>query len=146
MVHGVAKSRTRLSDFTSLPPPGGYQCYYFYAVPSGSICVLFSEVSQSRGLRVLPGAAPLAFVGSVLQRGVCAQRAVTRSVRAALRPGCIGAGVPHLDPPSPRGHTRRGPEGSARPSCLAGGAGTPAGSGSRRPPPAPAPPQHPGPR
>ena len=49
---------------------------------------------------MLPGAVPLAFGGSVLQRGVCAQRAVTRSVLAAVRPGCIGAGIPHLEPPA----------------------------------------------
>ena len=42
------------------------QCYYFYVVPSGSI-----RVSHSRGLRMLRGAVPLAFGGSILQCGVC---------------------------------------------------------------------------
>ncbi|XP_055291097.1 TBC1 domain family member 14 isoform X4 [Moschus berezovskii] len=94
---------------------------------------------------MLPGAAPLAFGGSVLQRGVCAQRAVTLSLRAALRPDCIRAGIPRLDPPAlvgtPQGVQRAPRDPPAWPAVQ----GPQRAPGARRPPLAPAPPRRPGP-
>lgn len=90
---------------------------------------------------MLPGAAPLAFVGSVLQRGACSARSHSLSA-GSTQARLYWGGRTASRPPSPRGHTRRVLRGSARPSCLAGGAGTPAGSVGPASSPAPAPPRH----